>query len=42
MTNVSHRQYVYLVVGNKGDIDMNALAKMGEIKELSLTEVFGY
>lgn len=40
--NVSHRQYVYLVVGNKGDIDMNALAKMGEIKELSLTEVFGY
>lgn len=40
--NVSHKQYVYLVVGNKEDIDMNALAKMGELKELTLTDIFGY
>ena len=33
---------VYLVIGKKEDIDWNELKNLGEVKELSLEEVFGY
>jgi len=40
--HVKGKKFVYLVVGNKADVDMKALAKLGEVKELSLQQVFGY
>ncbi len=41
-TNVKGKSYVYAVVGSKSDIDFKALQKLGEVKELSLEELFGY
>ena len=35
-------KYIYLVIGNKEDIDMKALGKLGKVEELSLEEIFGY
>ena len=41
-TNVKGRARVYLVIGNKDKINFDLLKKTGEVKELSLEEVFGY
>ena len=32
----------YLVIGNRDLVDMEVLEKMGELKELSLEQIFGY
>ncbi|MFN9115948.1 MAG: M16 family metallopeptidase, partial [Bacteroidota bacterium] len=40
--NIKDKKYAYCVIGKKSDIDMNALRKLGTVKELSLKEVFGY
>ena len=41
-TKVKGNNYTYLVIGNRELIDMKVLEKMGELKELSLEEIFGY
>lgn len=33
---------VYLVIGKKEDINWEELKKLGEVKQLTLEEVFGY
>jgi predicted Zn-dependent peptidase len=40
--NISEKNYTYLVVGNRDLVDMNLLKEMGELKELTLEEIFGY
>jgi zinc protease len=40
--NIKGRTYTYCVIGKKSDMDMEALKKLGEIRELSLEEIFGY
>ena len=39
---VKGNKYTYLVIGNRDLIDMQVLKKMGDLKELSLEEIFGY
>ena len=41
-TKVRGNNYTYLVIGNRELVDMEVLEKMGELKELSLEEIFGY
>jgi Predicted Zn-dependent peptidases len=40
--HISPANYTILIVGKKSDIDFNYLKQYGEIKELSLEEVFNY
>ena len=40
--HVANKQYVYLVIGNKNQIDFNVLKKLGPVKELTLEEIFNY
>jgi len=40
--DIANRPYVYCVIGKKTDMDMKALKELGEVKELSLEEIFGY
>jgi len=39
--HIANKNYVYLVMGNKDDIDMKTLEKLGEVKELTIDDVFG-
>lgn len=41
-SNIAGKNYTYLVIGNKDLIKMDVLKEMGEVKELSLEEIFGY
>ena len=41
-TKVKGNNYTYLVIGNRELVDMEVLEKMGELKELTLEEIFGY
>lgn len=36
------RGRVYVILGNKEQVDMEALKKFGKVKELALEEIFGY
>lgn len=36
------RGRVYVILGNKEQVDMEALKKFGKVKELTLEEIFGY
>jgi zinc protease len=40
--HVKGKNYDILIVGNKSKIDFNLLKKYGDVKELSLEEVFNY
>lgn len=40
--NIAGKKYTYLVIGNKELMDMDVLKEMGEFKELTLEELFGY
>jgi zinc protease len=40
--NIKNRRYVFCVIGKKSEMDMEALEKLGNLKELSLEELFGY
>jgi len=40
--NISRRNFTYLVLANRDMIDMKVLKKSGEVKELTLEEIFGY
>ena len=39
---IQDRPYVYCVLGDKNDIDLNYLRTLGPVKELSQEEIFGY
>jgi len=39
---IANRKYSFCVIGKKAEMDFNVLADLGEVKELSLEEVFGY
>lgn len=40
--NVKNRKYTILVLGDENKIDMSVLSKYGNVKTLSLEDVFGY
>lgn len=40
--NIKNRNYHFLVIGNKKMVDKKALTALGEYKELTLEELFGY
>ena len=40
--HIANKKHCFLVVGNKKDVDMNVLKKLGNVHELSLEEVFNY
>jgi hypothetical protein len=41
-TNIKGKSYTFLVLGNRKDVDLNMLKKLGPVKELQLEEIFGY
>lgn len=41
-TNIGNRNYTIVVMGSRDKLDMNYLQSLGEFKELTLEEVFGY
>ena len=40
--HVKGRTYRYLILGNEADLDMSRLSKMGNVRHLSLQDIFGY
>ncbi len=40
--HIKGKQYSFLVIGNKTEMNMIALSELGPVKELSLEELFGY
>jgi hypothetical protein len=40
--HIKNKKFTYCVLGNKADINMKDLEPLGNVKELSLEEVFGY
>ncbi len=40
--NIKGKKHAFLVIGNKKLVDKKALAELGEYKELTLEEIFGY
>ncbi len=41
-TNIKGQNYNVMVIGNKKDIDFNALKKLGDIKEMDIDEIFNF
>jgi hypothetical protein len=41
-THVAGKNPAYIILGNVKMLDMKALAKIGEVKQLKLEDVFGY
>jgi len=41
-TNMSHKPFRYIILGDEKDLDMESLSKIGPIKRLTLEEIFGY
>ncbi|CAN5336555.1 insulinase family protein [soil metagenome] len=41
-TNIKGKNYTFLVLGNRKDVDMEVLKKLGPVQELTLEQVFGY
>ena len=39
---IANQKYTYCVIGSRDKINMDDLKKIGEVKELSLTDIFGY
>jgi predicted Zn-dependent peptidase len=39
---IKGRPYTYLVIGKEANVDLKALARLGEVKRLTKKEVFGY
>jgi predicted Zn-dependent peptidase len=42
MDHIKGRKFTYCVIGNKAEMDMEALSRLGTVKELSLEELFGF
>ena len=40
--HISGKQYTYMVLGRKADLDKKALSQLGKVHELALEDVFGY
>ena len=40
--HISGKNYTFLVMGDRDRVDMNVLAKIGVVKELTLEEIFNY
>ncbi len=40
--NIKGKNYTFLVLGNRKDVDFNVLKKLGPVKELKLEEIFRY
>lgn len=40
--NIKGENYNVLVIGNKKDVDMNALNKLGDVKEMDIDYLFNY
>lgn len=40
--HIKGHNYTYMILGKKSSLDMTTLQKLGEVKELSLEELFGY
>ncbi len=40
--NIKGQDYNVLVIGNKKDVDMQALQKLGDVKELDIDYLFNY
>jgi zinc protease len=40
--HISNKNYSFLIIGNKNLLDFNTLRKIGDVKVLSLEEIFGY
>ena len=40
--NIKGGNYTILVIGNKKDMQMDALKKLGEVKELEIDYLFNY
>jgi predicted Zn-dependent peptidase len=41
-SNIAGKPYTYCLVASKDKVNLEMLKKYGEVKELSLTELFGY
>ena len=41
-TNIKGKNYTFLVIGKKSEVDFDALSKLGPVKELALDDIFGY
>ena len=41
-TNIKGEQYNVLVIGNKNDVDMDALSKLGKVQEMEVDHLFNY
>lgn len=41
-SHIKSKNYAYLVIGKKDLADMDALSKLGEVKVMTLEEIFGY
>ncbi|MCT4587699.1 MAG: insulinase family protein [Carboxylicivirga sp.] len=40
--HIKGKNYTYMVLGRKSDLDKKALAKLGKVHELALEDIFGY
>ena len=40
--NIAGKKFTYCVIGKRDEVDFEALKKLGEVKELTLEEIFGY
>jgi zinc protease len=40
--NIKGKNYTFLVIGKRKEVDFDALKKLGAVKELKLEEIFGY
>lgn len=40
--HIAGKKYNYLIIANKNNLKLNNLAKIGEVEELNLTDIFGY
>ncbi|MCB0515239.1 MAG: insulinase family protein [Chitinophagales bacterium] len=40
--HVAHRPFTFLILGDKENINFDELAKISKVKELNLTEIFGF
>lgn len=40
--HIKGKNYTYMVLGRKSDLDKNALSQLGKVNELALEDIFGY
>ena len=40
--HISNKNYTLMLIGKKSDLDFKSVQKLGEVKQLSLADIFGY